>query len=74
MELGDPPVKRVNTKLDEWFDALSTDDQAVILRAFDNSNWQHGDLLEQLVAVADAPAVSDTTFGRFRRKKAKDAT
>lgn len=69
-KLANPPARVTPGRsiLDTWVDALPETEQAAVNAAIINPAWGHVALLELLKAEG-APAVADTTFGDWRRKK-----
>lgn len=71
-KLATPPVRATGGRsvLDDWLDNLDTTDRDAALSAIRNPAWRHVDLQAALEAEG-APKVADTTFGVWRKKRAR---
>ena len=67
--LNEPPAKKNRpTALDIWFDGLAKSEQSDVAKAAASKDWQHVELLPELVAEG-APSVSPSTLASWRKRR-----
>lgn len=69
--LANPPQGRdkPKTQLDKWFDELAPEDQNTVMSGITDERWPHMKLSALLVEHMNAPDLSDSTFGAWRKRK-----